>query len=155
DGAFDAVCLHEALEHGEDPAQALRELARVARPGGVVVVVGPNLLSPLMSARVLFVYSLQARPRRRLLWRDADTPHHPFGNTVPEAVVQLGRNLSLIARKLASRAPEFTMRTPDRRPPFHSDNDASYVCNPIDLWRFFAREGFELLATSPGRRPAW
>ncbi len=38
-GVFDAVILRAVVHHLEDPAHALREAARVARPGGAVVVV--------------------------------------------------------------------------------------------------------------------
>ena len=38
DDAFDVVHAHQVLQHLGDPVQALRELARVCRPGGVVAV---------------------------------------------------------------------------------------------------------------------
>lgn len=36
DDAFDVVHAHQVLQHVADPVQALREMARVCRPGGVV-----------------------------------------------------------------------------------------------------------------------
>ena len=41
DGAFDGAVLGEVLEHVEDDRQALRELARVLRPGGVLALSVP------------------------------------------------------------------------------------------------------------------
>jgi SAM-dependent methyltransferase len=41
DGSFDAVTTGDVLYHLDDPAAALREFARVLRPGGVVVVNEP------------------------------------------------------------------------------------------------------------------
>jgi SAM-dependent methyltransferase len=38
DDSFDVVHAHQVLQHVADPVQALREMARVARPGGVVAV---------------------------------------------------------------------------------------------------------------------
>jgi SAM-dependent methyltransferase len=38
DGAFDVVHAHQVLQHVADPVTALREMARVTRPGGVVGV---------------------------------------------------------------------------------------------------------------------
>jgi SAM-dependent methyltransferase len=37
-GQFDVVHAHQVLQHVTDPVQALREMGRVARPGGVVAV---------------------------------------------------------------------------------------------------------------------
>ena len=44
--SFDVVVTYQCLEHVPDPERALTEMARVCKPGGVVCVVGPNLVSP-------------------------------------------------------------------------------------------------------------
>jgi SAM-dependent methyltransferase len=41
-GAFDRVLTSEVLEHLPDPGAAVAELARVTRPGGIVVISVPN-----------------------------------------------------------------------------------------------------------------
>jgi SAM-dependent methyltransferase len=41
DGAFDLVCMFDAIEHIEDDARAMREVARVLAPGGSVFVSVP------------------------------------------------------------------------------------------------------------------
>ena len=38
DDSFDVVHAHQVLQHLSDPVQALREMARVTRPGGIVAV---------------------------------------------------------------------------------------------------------------------
>jgi len=45
-GRFDAVLLNEVLEHVPDDAAGLRELHRVLRPGGSLVVFSPNRCHP-------------------------------------------------------------------------------------------------------------
>jgi 2-polyprenyl-3-methyl-5-hydroxy-6-metoxy-1,4-benzoquinol methylase len=42
DGAFDVVISSECIEHTLDPRRALSELARVTRPGGLLLVTVPN-----------------------------------------------------------------------------------------------------------------
>jgi len=45
DASFDCVTCIEGLEHLENPFQAVRELARVLRPGGALVLSMPNYLT--------------------------------------------------------------------------------------------------------------
>ena len=46
DGAFDAVLSHEVIEHVNDDRLAAREMLRVLRPGGRVILFCPNRLYP-------------------------------------------------------------------------------------------------------------
>ncbi len=47
DGAFDRIVFTEVIEHIADDAAALRELARVCAPGGVMALTTPNADYPL------------------------------------------------------------------------------------------------------------
>ena len=40
--SFDAILSHEVLEHVQDDQQAVREMVRVLRPGGRIVIFAPN-----------------------------------------------------------------------------------------------------------------
>jgi SAM-dependent methyltransferase len=46
DAAFDVVFSHEVLEHVDDDRACVKEMVRVARPGGRLVVFVPNRLYP-------------------------------------------------------------------------------------------------------------
>jgi hypothetical protein len=45
------------------------------------------------------------------------------------------------------------MRFPDLRPPFHSDNDACYLCNPLDLVKFFRSRDCTVVKNGKDGRP--
>ena len=44
--SFDAVLLHEVIEHVADDAQTIREAHRVCRRGGILIIFAPNRLYP-------------------------------------------------------------------------------------------------------------
>ena len=149
--AFDVVACYACLEHVPDPGRALDEMARVCRPGGVVAVVGPNLVAPLVG----LAYAVRPSAWRTLRFRRRPgMPRHAYGNTVPEIVGVAVLRAGQLAAKLVCRSPAFTMREPDPVPPFHSDNDACYLCNPTDLIAYFRGRGFAIERRGkPGRPP--
>jgi len=152
DGSFDIVASYQMLEHVPDPRTALSEMLRVLKPGGTIAIVSPNILSPLGSLRGIGVYVWRNRPFRTILFRSSDMPRHPWGNTLPELLASLVGNSFLLLKKLVCEEPGFTMRTPDLKPPFHSDNDACYICNPVDLIKFFRSKGCRIIQNGrPGR----
>jgi len=82
-----------------------------------------------------------------------DMQRHPFGNTLPEALASLPRNAWRLLTKSLSARTHFTMREPDLRPPFVADNDACYLCNPLDLVRFFSAHGADVIQSGAFGRP--
>lgn len=57
DGAFDVVTCLEGIEHAMSDAHLVGELARVCRPGGMVVISTPNIAHMLSRLRFLFTAS--------------------------------------------------------------------------------------------------
>jgi SAM-dependent methyltransferase len=60
---FDAVNLVEVIEHIEHQAQLVREITRVLKRGGVVVISTPNVLNVLSRLRFLFTGFVRGRVR--------------------------------------------------------------------------------------------
>jgi SAM-dependent methyltransferase len=152
---FDAAAAYQSLEHVPDPKRMLAEMVRVVRPGGIVCVVGPNLLGLSGYLRALTWYVWRNRPLRTIVFRSPEMPRHPIGNTLPEVVRGLFVALGRIVQKSLTRDATFSMREPDIRPPFWADNDATYLCNPLDLTRYFRGLGCEILRDAALGRPGW
>ena len=103
DGAFDAVVSNSTLDHFPSPdeiAASLREINRVLRPGGVLLVTLDNGMNPVVAAR-------NAMPSR---WRDApgSSPTTSARPVVARAICERCSK----ARALASPSSEpcFTVR---------------------------------------------
>jgi SAM-dependent methyltransferase len=62
-GAFDAINLVEVIEHIENQPQLIREICRVLKPGGRVLISTPNILNVFSRIRFLFTGFLRGRVR--------------------------------------------------------------------------------------------
>lgn len=155
DAAFDVVTSYQMLEHISEPQQALAEMLRVLKPGGVLCVVGPNLLGVSNAVHTIAKHVWRNRPVRRILFRDAQMSKHPFGNTLPEAILALFKSQFCLLQKVLKPELRFTMRQPDLRPPFHGDNDACYLCNPIDLCKWAKAANCKILQNGKPGRSQW
>ena len=60
DGSADAVMAIETIEHLENPRAFMRELTRLVKPGGWIIVTTPNQLSLLSLFTLLFKRQFQA-----------------------------------------------------------------------------------------------
>lgn len=72
DASFDTVISCETIEHVPDPRKALRELARVLKPGGRLFLTTPNYLGTLGLYRLYFrlrgrVYTETGQPINNLM----------------------------------------------------------------------------------------
>lgn len=62
DGAFELALVNEVLEHVPDDLRGLREVRRVLKPGGLVIVFSPNRLYPFETHGVYWKRSGQRVP---------------------------------------------------------------------------------------------
>ncbi|HEY7168091.1 MAG TPA: class I SAM-dependent methyltransferase [Candidatus Binatia bacterium] len=61
--SFDGVDLIEVIEHVEHQAQLIREMARIVKPNGVIIVSTPNVMNVFSRIRFLFTGFLRGRSR--------------------------------------------------------------------------------------------
>ncbi len=61
--SFDGVDLVEVIEHIENQPKLVREIARVLKPNGVVLISTPNILNMMSRVRFLFTGFLRGRVR--------------------------------------------------------------------------------------------
>ena len=111
DEAFDLVLCTQVIEHLLDPAAGVRELARVLRPGGVLVLTTDNrraLVSTTLNApRAAAVRALRLHPR----YKRVEFPHADF--TLAE-VASLVRTAGLAVEH--QETFRFTLAKPLGRP---------------------------------------
>ncbi|MBI5071147.1 MAG: class I SAM-dependent methyltransferase [Deltaproteobacteria bacterium] len=93
EGHFDAVTLWHVLEHWPDPRLPIERLARLLRPGGVLLVGVPDFGSP--EARLA-----------RAGWFHLDVPRH-LVHLTPASLGQLLSREGLAVRRTSTFAPEY------------------------------------------------
>lgn len=131
DGSFDVVGAMEFIEHVWPVEPVLREMSRVLKPTGNIVLASPNLLSPFWPVRDL---------PGMLLRREFRAPHyHGFG----EALSFFRTAAVATIHKLTSRRPRFVGRAPELRlADSGGDFDAVYQAHPRDIALFLRTLGF-------------
>ncbi len=129
--SFDVICSNELIEHLPDVETALKEMIRVVRKGGRIVLSGPNLSSPLTP--FLDWFRLMCGKEGRSIW----------GETKKQAFQQLIYNFRLYIRKrLLTKHPKFIYREPElQNVAIGGDADSAYYANPIDIAQFFKLHG--------------
>jgi len=130
DGSFDAVLSHQMIEHVVPVGKALAEMGRVVKPGGVVLLMSPNLLSPFIPGSAL--KSLLRGGKGVEVW----------GETIFSAAWNTKSNLLFSLLKVAGLRSGFMMRRPDFSRPGVSDADAVYLSTPLDILRYYRKAGF-------------
>ena len=91
DASFDLVTCTEVIEHLEHYRAALREMARVLRPGGVLIVTTPNVLNLRSRLRYLFFGFFNMFGPLHL---EDDRQHSTYGHINPVAYFYLAHALS-------------------------------------------------------------
>jgi SAM-dependent methyltransferase len=65
DASFDVITLIEVIEHLENHRIALCELARILKPGGVLILTTPNIMR--LNSRLHFLFSGYHKTKRRFI----------------------------------------------------------------------------------------
>lgn len=91
DRSFDLITCTEVIEHLEDFRAAIREISRVLRPGGVLIVSTPNVLNLRSRLRYLFFGFFNMFGPLRL---GDDRHHSTHGHINPVACFYLAHALS-------------------------------------------------------------
>lgn len=133
DQTFDVVCAMEFIEHVWPVDAVLREMDRILKPSGRIVMMSPNLVSPMWPLRDLPEMVLHRRFRP------------PFYASYAEASAFFYRSCRLSLKKMLSRQPQFLPREPDLA---HADGggdyDSIYCSNARDILLFFRKAGYRV-----------
>lgn len=136
---FDLVCAMEFIEHVWPVPEVLREIHRVLKPAGRLVLMSPNLLSPMWPIRDL--PTMLFRREFRL----------PLYGSYLQAARFFYKSCRLSLKKMISQQPQFIAREPDLE---HADGggdyDSVYCSNARDIMLFLRGAGYQVhFANSP------
>lgn len=134
DNVFDVVCSNELIEHVTDASRTLTEMTRVLKPGGILVIMGPNLCSPFWAVIDLV---------KQILGKDG---RDVWAETKLQTIKWGCKNLILSVKKRFSPRITFLYREPDLgRAPIGGDSDSVYYASPIDIERFLKSHGMAVI----------
>lgn len=131
--SFSIVTSFDCLEHVSPLEDALVELMRVVKPGGYLIIKGPNHMSPLYT--ILDIFLLRYRYPFTRSWL------HNF----PRLIFQLIHLMFGLMGRV-----KFIPRVPDLSDSIQIGNDADAVtdmCN-LDVYNFFKKAGWKILNIS-------
>jgi SAM-dependent methyltransferase len=128
DGSFAAAGALNVLEHSERPRRLLAEMLRVVGPGGHVIVLSPNLTSPLVGLRILLDH-MQGAPPYLGISRSREALALVAVNVVRTLVAACGRDA------FRRRAPRLGTAVPG------GDADAVYWTNAAEVRRLLESQG--------------
>lgn len=139
ENSFELVCSNELLEHVTNAEKILNEMIRIVSPGGLIVIAGPSLCSPLVPLTDFF--RILRGKEEQAIWAE----------TKLQAINGMLKNFWLCTKKRFSRKPDFLYREPDLEDQVvGGDGDSVYYANPIDLEKFFANKGLKIIKLSVG-----
>jgi SAM-dependent methyltransferase len=151
DGSVENYCLYQVMEHIENPKKAVDEIYRTLKPGGLFILVGPNLISPLTSLKALLMSVARKWDTPWFVRKDKYT--FPFGGTIIGIFITFFKNLFLSLNKcLFKSSRNIIYRTPCLEKPAISDSDAVNLLNPFDMRSLFEKTGFEIVSYQEQRK---
>lgn len=126
---FDVVASYNTVEHFSDVENSLKEMIRVVKVGGYVIINSPNLLSVWQPINAILKYEGES---------------FEGINSMVCNIKFIFRNLFLIFVKSFQKKYNFIYRKPNFNFSF-PDNDATWFINPVDIKNFFENNGCEIV----------
>ncbi len=132
--SFDLIGSYLVISFVPDVPRALDEMVRVLRPGGTVLIITPNQLSPLYALTDFFKLMIGKKGRPI------------FTDTPIQALRTFSSNLRLSVTKLFKPRAEFWYREPDLTcsKVVGAESDAVYRSSAVDFVRYFKGKGFSI-----------
>jgi len=141
DNAFDVVTSLCVFEHILTIEDTLKEIDRVLKPGGLIIIHAPNWSSPNVAFPAL-VHMLKKNERFWLFNNSLDVLLYPL------------RSLKWYFEVCFAKTPHFIYVYPrilNNQIAFKTaDDDVVHVCQPLSFKKYFKRNGYKMLKYNRG-----
>jgi ubiquinone/menaquinone biosynthesis C-methylase UbiE len=130
--AFEKVGIYSSMEHFFHPEETLKEMIRVLKPNGQIIIVSPNYVTPINDINDPL---------------DTSSVINALGYLLRKLTKgSLYRNLGLLFRKefLSDRKLYFREINVDKLKVSGGDEDAVFYSNPIDIVRIISENGVKV-----------
>jgi SAM-dependent methyltransferase len=131
DESLQGIFSYATVEHLYDVKGAFREMDRVLKKGGVILIHMPDLLTPL-------------RPLKAILSREKlNYPKPESGNNRVHSFCLILRDIFFLLRKWGLRDANFLSREPNFEI-VEGDYDAVYLSSPLDIKKHFRKQNYRV-----------
>lgn len=129
DNFADCIALNDVIEHIPDVESLLKEFVRVVKKDGTIIILSPNLLTPIKPIRHFF---------------GVEGFNVKFYGSRLKTAAAFFRNIYLSVTKTLTPRPSFVYREPLLEEFQCPDDDAVYLSNFMDLKNWFSRNGWNV-----------
>ncbi|MGZ3692716.1 MAG: methyltransferase domain-containing protein [Bdellovibrionota bacterium] len=151
DCSVENYSLNQVLEHIAEPEECFRHCFRTLKPGGKIVIVSPNLLSPLTNLQVIWNGSTR-KWKIPFAFRN-DGYAFPFGSTLLGSFFTLHKIIfSVLELHLFPQRRRPRFRSPSLKKPALSDSDAVFLTEPLTVRAMLLKAGFKIVSFQENRK---
>lgn len=129
DNKFFGVVTYNSIEHFDDVAESISEMKRVLKPGGLLIIQAPNLLSPKLPLAAIKQKGQTFAGRKNLI--------ELIWMTIQFSIMLLLKSI-LKRGQIRKRKPNYNFSFPD--------NDATNYANPIDIKVILEKMGMSIIS---------
>lgn len=132
EGNIDVLCSNAVIEHINDVEMAVYEMKRILRKNGTLIILAPNILSPLKPLNLLL---------KSFIGKKIESP---FYKSKKECLIGIFSNILILLKKKYTSKIDLIYIEPNLDF-IGPDYDAVFKANPVDIKKLLIKNNFKII----------